>query len=133
VRRAAVLLAFVLAGLPALLPNVAAPLRAQTQNAPVSLSGEWVVYLSTPNAAPWRGALAQEGTKIAGYMGNETAEYPVTGSYDGSQVKFKWSIVEAGEDIEISITGKFDREAITGTATVGEVEDVPVTAQRTSR
>jgi hypothetical protein len=126
-----VLLSFLLAGLPVLLPANA--LRAQTPSAPVNLSGEWVVYLSTPNATPWRGAIAQEGTKLSGYLGNETAEYPLTGTYDGSDVKFKWSIVEAGEDIVISVTGKFDREAITGTATVGDVEDVPVTAQRTSR
>lgn len=101
--------------------------------AAVNISGEWVVYVATPNAAPWRGALEQRGAKIVGYMSNETAEYPVTGTIEGDQVKFSWSVYEAGDKVEIKITGKFDKEAITGTANVGDIEEVEATAQRTAK
>jgi hypothetical protein len=108
-------------------------LLAQQAAAPPNISGEWIVYLATPNAAPWRGALEQQGGKIVGYMGNETAEYPVTGTIEGTEVKFGWSLYEAGEKVDIRITGKYERESISGTAKIGAIEEVQVTAQRTGQ
>ena len=118
----------------------AAPVFSQgtqgTQQAPAeraSVGGEWTVYLELNQTATFRGSLVQDGAKLAGIMGNETAEYPVTGTVEGTQMKFTWFIYEGGEKIVITVTGKFEREGLTGTATVGELEGIVVTAQRTSK
>jgi hypothetical protein len=99
----------------------------------VNVAGEWTIYLGLRQPAMFRGSLVQEGTKLSGFMGNETAEYPLTGSVQGDQMKFSWAIFEGGEKIVIAVTGKFDKEAIAGTATIGELEDIEVTGQRTSK
>lgn len=119
----------------------AAPVHVQgaqggTQQAPeprASVAGEWTIYLQLSKAAMFRGQLAQDGAKLAGFMGNETAEFPVTGTIEGSQMKLTWSILEAGEEIKITVTGKFEREMLTGTAKIGELEDIEVNGQRTSK
>ena len=100
---------------------------------PTSVAGEWTIYLGLRQPAMFRGSLAQEGAKLAGVMGNETAEYPVKGSVEGTQMKLVWTVYEAGEKVDITVTAKFEREAITGTATIGDIEEVEVTGQRTSK
>jgi len=122
----------------ALVLTLVGPVLARTQatppaSTPVNVGGEWTVYIELRQQAMFRGSLVQVGTKLSGFMGNETAEYPLTGSVEGDQVKFSWSIFEGGEKITIAITGKFDKEAITGTATLGELEGVEVYGQRTSK
>ena len=103
-----------------------------TSDATVNVGGEWTFNLDTPKPTVFRAGFRQEGKKVTGYMSNEVAEYPLTGTVEGSQVKLTWSQYEGGEKIEIVITGTFEREAITGTAKIGDIAQVGVSAQRTA-
>jgi hypothetical protein len=114
--------------------------RGQAQTPPpaaaaanADATGEWTVTLYTPQEAIFRGAIAQAaGGKLKGYMSDEGAEYPLTGTVEGTQVKFTWTVIEAGQDIPITLTGKIERNEIAGTATIGEYAKVEFAAQRTS-
>ncbi len=104
----------------------------QAASAQSKIDGEWTIYLGTRKPAMFKGALSQTGQKVSGFFGDETAEYPVTGTIVGSDVKFVFSFYEGGDTIKVSVTGKFEREAITGTARMGDL-DVEVNCQRTSQ
>ena len=114
-----------------------APLRSQgggaTQTPPparANVAGDWMIYLSTMQPTMFRGAIAQAGEKLTGYMGNEAAEFPIKGTVEGVDVKFSWTIIEGGEDVEITITGKIEKESMSGRAKIGRYADVEMSGQR---
>lgn len=101
--------------------------------APVNVAGEWTITLETRRQAVFRGAMDQKGTRLSGYMGDEAAEYPLTGSVDGDSVKISWTLEQFGEKIVITVTGKFEKEAIAGKAALGTLDTVEAYAQRTAK
>lgn len=112
--------------------EAAAPQAGQTE-APVSAAGEWNITLEANQPQPFRGAMDQQGTKLTGYMGDEIAEYPVTGTVQGTTITFGWSMFQRGEEVKIVVTGKLDKENFTGTAKIGNYADgVKVSGQRTA-
>ena len=105
----------------------------QAPAARASVAGEWTIYLELQQEAMFRGSIVQDGGKLTGVMGNETAEYPVAGTVEGTEMKLVWSIYEQGEKVQISVTAKFEREGLTGTAKIGQLEGIEVFGQRTSK
>jgi hypothetical protein len=110
----------------------APPPAAAAANADVA--GEWTVTLYTRQEAIFRGAIDQSTAgKLKGYMGDEGAEYPLTGTVEGTQVKVTWTMIEVGKDLPITLTGKFEKNEISGTATIGDLAKVEFAALRTAK
>jgi hypothetical protein len=123
--------------LAALILASAAPVRISAQGAaqtPANVAGEWTFTFDTRNQAVFRGAIGQSGARLNGYMGDETAEYPITGTVDGNSVKIIWTIEQSGQKVVFTVTGKFDGgSAIAGRATVGTLAEVDVVGMRTAK
>ena len=109
----------------------AAALQATQTEAPAAAAGEWNINLDANQPQPFRGAMDQQGAKLTGYMGDEIAEYPLTGTVQGATITFGWSMFQRGEEIKIVVTGKLEKDTFTGTAKIGNYANVAVTGQRT--
>ena len=113
------------------LVTAGSPQATQTE-APASAAGEWNINLEANQPQPFRGAMDQQGAKLSGYMGDEIAEYPLTGTVQGATITFTWSMFQRGEEIKIVVTGKLEKDNFTGTAKIGNyASSVAVTGQRT--
>jgi len=75
--------------------------------------------------------LTQEGPRITGHTTSEFGEFQVRGSITGDDVKFSWTEVDGGKNIQIVVTGKIDGETITGRAQIGDRGEGAFKAERT--
>ena len=104
---------------------------ASAQSAP-DITGEWDASYVTPlGPQELKIYLQQEGPRISGHTSSEFGEFQVRGTINGNDVKFSWSEVDGGKTIVVSVTGKVDRDTITGQATIGDRGAGAFKAERT--
>ena len=105
---------------------MAAPAFAQT-----GVTGDWDVTINSPQgASTTRVTFKQEAEKLNGLFKSPAGELPFTGTVDGSDVKFTFTINFQGMPLDIMMTGKVDGDTITGKANFGGFVDGDWTAKR---
>jgi len=105
---------------------MAAPAFAQT-----GVTGDWDVTINSPQgASTTRVTFKHEAEKLNGLFKSPAGELPFTGTVDGSDVKFTFTINFQGMPLDIMMTGKVDGDTITGKANFGGFVDGDWTAKR---
>jgi hypothetical protein len=101
--------------------------------AQADVTGEWEAMYQTPlGPQELKIYLTQEGPRISGHTTSEFGEFQIRGSISGDEVKLSWTEVDAGKTLQISVTGKVQGDAITGTAKLGDRGEGPFRAERTA-
>ena len=97
-----------------------------------NVTGEWdASYVSPLGPQELKIYLTQEGPRIAGHTTSEFGEFQVRGTITGADVKFSWTEVDGGKNIQIVVTGKIDGETIAGRAQIGDRGEGAFKAERT--
>ena len=97
-----------------------------------NVTGEWdASYVSPLGPQELKIYLTQEGPRITGHTTSEFGEFQVRGTIAGADVKFSWTEVDGGKNIQIVVTGKIDGETITGRAQIGDRGEGAFKAERT--
>ena len=97
-----------------------------------NVTGEWdASYVSPLGPQELKIYLTQEGPRITGHTTSEFGEFQVRGTITGADVKFSWTEVDGGKNIQIVVTGKIDGETITGRAQIGDRGEGAFKAERT--
>ena len=105
-------------------------LQAQ-QPATAKVDGEWAVTLTLPLGDTWFNMfIEQKGNDLTGYLINEVGQFDLKGTVTRDQVKFTWTFPDGGKLLDITFTGKVDRNSMSGLAKVGNVGEGTMTAQR---
>jgi len=104
----------------------AAPAFAQT-----NVSGDWDFTINSPQGSnTTRVTLKQDAEKLSGLFKSPAGELPFTGTMDGSDMKFTFTINFQGMPLDIAMTGKVDGDSIAGKANFGGFVDGDWTAKR---
>jgi D-glucosaminate-6-phosphate ammonia-lyase len=112
---------------------VALALAAAPVYAQADVAGEWAVSFVTPlGPSEFTMVISQNGAKLTGHLTSDIGEFPLTGTVDGDQVKILWTLHDQGKTLEITFAGKVTGNSITGTATLGNVGQGPLSAERIS-
>ena len=97
-----------------------------------NVTGEWdASYVSPLGPQELKIYLTQEGPRITGHTTSEFGEFQVRGTITGADVKFSWTEVDGGKNIQIVVTGKIDGETIAGRAQIGDRGEGAFKAERT--
>ncbi len=98
---------------------------------PAKVDGEWAVTLTLPLGETWFNMfIVQKGSELTGYMINEVGQFDLKGTVTRDQVKFTWTFPDGGKLLDITFSGKVDRNSMSGYAKVGNVGEGPMTAQK---
>jgi len=104
----------------------AAPVLAQT-----NVAGDWDVTINSPQGSnTTRVTFKQDADKLNGLFKSPAGELPFTGTMDGSDMKFTFTINFQGMPLDIAMTGKVDGDSIAGKANFGGFADGDWTAKR---
>lgn len=106
----------------------AAFLAAQTD-----VNGEWATTISAPRGAlEYTMYLKQEGPRVTGYFQSEYGEIPLRGSIKEDAITLSWTLPDAKEPIECTMTGTVKGDTISGDATLAKVGKGSFHAERTA-
>jgi hypothetical protein len=104
----------------------AAPAFAQT-----NIAGDWDVTINSPQGSnTTRVTFKQDAGKVNGLFKSPAGELPFTGTMDGDELKFTFTINFQGMPLDIKMTGKADGDAIAGKADFGGFAEGDWTAKR---
>ena len=99
--------------------------------AQTSVSGDWDFTINSPQGSnTTRVTLKQDATKLNGLFKSPAGELPFTGTMDGDDMKFTFTINFQGMPLDIAMTGKVAGDSITGKANFGGFVDGDWTAKR---
>jgi len=116
---------------PAAPANPATPATPATPAASAAITGVWNFTVETPNGT---GSpvftLKQEGENVTGMYKGQFGEVPVTGTVKGSDVVLKVKVNAQGQDIELTYTGKAEKDSMKGRVTFGDLGEGTWTATR---
>ncbi len=102
------------------------PAFAQT-----NVSGDWDFTINSPQGSnTTRVTLKQEAEKLSGLFKSPAGALPFTGTMDGSDMKFTFTVNFQGMPLDIMMTGKVDGDSIAGKANFGGFVDGDWTAKR---
>ena len=103
-------------------------------SAQADMSGEWMVSFATPQG-PREFAMyvAQEGLRLSGRFSTEFGEFPLKGTVKGSEFTINWSMPDGNTSIDITFTGKFEGDSLSGTAKLGTRGSGPLSGTRTGQ
>src|SRR3954471_10352415 len=91
-----------------------APLSAQTD-----ATGEWAVTIAAPRGVlEYTMYLKQEGPRVTGYFQSEYGEIPLKGTIKDATLSLAWTLPDAKEPIDVTMTGTVNGDAIDGEATL---------------
>jgi len=104
----------------------AVPAFAQT-----NVAGDWDFTINSPQGSnTTRVTLKQDAEKLSGLFKSPAGELPFTGTMDGSDMKFTFTINFQGMPLDIAMTGKVDGDSIAGKANFGGFAEGDWTAKR---
>jgi hypothetical protein len=107
------------------------PAAGQQPSAAVKLDGDWAVTLTLPLGDTWFNMfIVQKGNDLTGYLINEVGQFDLKGTVNRDQVKFTWTFPDGGRLLDITFSGKVERNSMSGYANVGDVGQGTMTAQR---
>jgi hypothetical protein len=113
-----------------------APAKPESPSTPsspsTSLTGTWNVSIELPNmTANPTVVLKQDGEKLTGeYVSAQYGKFPVTGTVKGADVTFWFAMNVEGTALNVTYTGKLDKEALTGTVNYGDMMNGTFTAAK---
>lgn len=97
---------------------------AKAQNG--GAAGAWDVVLNTPGGARnFRAVFKVDGGKLTGELKREGAAagdpagLPVEGKVNGNEIEFSYTVKYQDNDLTITMSGKIDGDAMSGTASFG--------------
>lgn len=87
---------------------------------PSSVAGDWDVTVQSPQGTTnVLVTLKQEGEKLDGVFKSPLGELPFSGTITGNELKFTFNFPVDGQPLAITMTGKFEGDAINGKADFG--------------
>jgi hypothetical protein len=100
--------------------------------APASLTGTWNLSVALPNmTATPTVVLKQDGEKLTGdYVSAQYGKFPITGTVKGPDVTFWFAMNVEGNALNVTYTGKLEKDALTGSVTYGDMMNGTFTASR---
>jgi len=97
---------------------LAFPLGASAQD--FDLTGDWVLTVESPNGTGQRSVtFVQEDNELSGDIASSQAAGPLSGTVDGDKVTFVAIVQMDSGPFEITYTGTFADDEITGTVEFG--------------
>ena len=97
-----------------------------------SLTGEWSAVVTAPRGElEYTMYLTQEGPRLTGYFQSQYGEIPLKGTINGDQIKLSWTMTDGTKELNVTMTGTVKGDAISGTATLGDVGQGAFRAERT--
>lgn len=112
---------------------VALLLAALAPQVPADVSGEWSATVSAPRGAlEYTMFLKQEGPRVTGYFQSEYGEIPLRGTIRDDAITLMWSMPDAKEPIDVTMTGTIKGDVISGEATLAKVGKGSFRAERTA-
>jgi hypothetical protein len=100
--------------------------------APDGVTGEWAASVTAPRGVlEYTMYLKQEGPRVSGYFQSEFGEMPLRGTIKDTAITLSWTMPDAKEPIEVTMTGTVKGDAIEGDATLGKVGKGSFHAERT--
>ena len=107
---------------------LAVNLRAQTD-----VTGEWAATIAAPRGVlEYTMYLKQEGPRVTGYFQSVYGEIPLKGSIKDDTITLSWTLPDAKEPIDCTMTGTVKGETISGDATLAKVGKGSFRAERTA-
>jgi len=104
------------------------PLSAQSD-----VTGEWSATVAAPRGAlEYTMYLKQEGPRLSGYFQSEYGEIPLKGGIREDTITLTWTMPDAKEPIDCTMTGTVKGDTISGEATLGKVGKGSFRAERTA-
>ena len=97
----------------------------------VDVSGTWSFQVETSagSGSPTF-TFKQDGEKLTGRYKGAFGEAEVSGTVKGSEIKFSFKVRVEGQEGTITYTGTIEKEAMKGTAKLGELGEATWTAKR---
>lgn len=115
-----------------MIPFMLAILSFMLQAAPPAVTGEWAASVSAPRGVmEYTMFLQQEGPRVTGYFQSQYGEIPLKGSIKDTALSLTWSMPDAKESIEITMTGTVKGDTIVGEAVLAKVGKGTFHAERT--
>ena len=74
--------------------------------------------------------LSQEGTRLSGRLTSDAGEFPLRGELEGSDVRIRWTLPDAGRLLDVTFTAKVDGERMSGTVRLGNKGEGEFRAER---
>jgi hypothetical protein len=103
-------------------------------SAQADMSGEWMVSFATPQGPrEFVMYVAQEGQRLSGRFSTEFGEFPLKGTVNGSDFTINWSMPDGNTSLDITFTGKFEGDSLSGTAKLGARGSGPLSGTRTGQ
>lgn len=101
--------------------------------AQADVNGEWAVTIAAPRGAlEYTMYLKQEGPRVTGYFQSEYGEIPIKGSIREETITLTWTLPDAKEPIDCTMTGTAKGDAISGEATLAKLGKGSFRAERTA-
>ena len=97
------------------------------------MTGEWAATIAAPRGVlEYTMYLKQEGPRVTGYFQSEYGEIPLKGSIKDDTITLSWTLPDAKEPIDCTMTGIVKGETISGDATLAKVGKGSFRAERTA-
>jgi hypothetical protein len=111
--------------------TLALSLIAVTTAAAQNITGEWDASMNTPGGPrAFKVIFRQEGTALTGTVKRSAGDSPLTGTIDGSAVKFSYAIEYGGNPITMAVTAKLAGDEMTGDINIASQMNEAFTAKR---
>jgi hypothetical protein len=102
--------------------------------AQANMSGEWEIEFVAPQGPQtFTMYVLQEGPRLTGRLTSDAGEFPLRGRINGAEFTITWSMPEGNQLLEITVTGKVDGDALSGTAKLGTRGSGPLRGTRTGQ
>jgi hypothetical protein len=99
----------------------------------IDVTGEWAATVSAPRGAlEYTMYLKQEGPRVTGYFQSEFGEIPLRGTIRDDALALSWTMPDAKEPIDVTMTGTVKGDSISGEATLAKVGKGSFRAERTA-
>ena len=86
-----------------------------------TIAGEWDAAMNTPGGVRnFKIVFQIEGEKLTGTVKRASGDVPLVGTLKGKDLEFSYTVQYNGNNLSISMTGKFEGDSINGTVSFGE-------------
>ena len=125
-------LSVTLAALGLVVPLAWAGPGAQSKDAKVDVTGEWVFQVDTAvgSGSPTF-TFKQEGEKLTGHYKGAFGEADLKGTVKGNAISFSFDADAGGTPITITYTGTVEKDTVKGTVKLGDLGDGTFSGKRT--
>jgi hypothetical protein len=114
-----------------LLLSLVLSLVAVTTAAAQNITGEWDASMNTPGGvSAFKIIFKQEGTVLTGTVKRRSSDHPLTGTINGTAIKFAYSIEYGGNPITMAVTATLAGNDMSGDINIASQMNEAFTAKR---